>query len=169
MTLSQAYRDAAYPQETGEVFATLLTIEHDELAAPILVTDAGSDVVYAADLLDASGNVAAVAGTYVSVPIEVTPPGQSETQPRGTIRIPNVDTVIGQLVDAISTPPTVTITVVLASDTSDIVGGPHRLLEFANIRGDAQVVDAELSRPSLTQDFWPRGWLRQSVFKAAFW
>lgn len=59
MPLDQAYRDAAYPQETAEVFAALLTLEHEDLPAPILLTDAGSDIVYPADLLDGSGNVAA--------------------------------------------------------------------------------------------------------------
>lgn len=165
---SQAYRDAAYPQETGEVFATLLTITHPDLAEPILLTDAGEDVVYGSDLLDANGNVAALAGTYLSVPIEVVAPGQSDEQPRGSIRVPNVDQTIGAVIDAISDPLGITITVVLMSDTSDIVGGPHLMLEMANVRGDALVVEGELSRPSLTVEPWPKHWIRASVFKAAF-
>lgn len=165
---SQAFRDAAYPEQTGEVFATLLTIEHVDLASPILLTDAGEDIVYGGDLLDANGNVAAVAGTYLSVPIEVTAPGQSDEQPRGTIRVPNVDQAIGAVIDAIEDPLQVTITVVLMSDTSIIVGGPHLMLELGSVRGDALVVEGELTRPSLTVEPWPKHWVRQSVFKAAF-
>lgn len=165
---NQAFRDAAYPQETGESFVTLLTIEHDELPAPILLTDAGEDIVYAADLLDAEGNVAALAGTYVAVPIEIIPPGQSDEQLRGTIRVPNIDVAIGRAIDSIATPATITITVVLASDTSNIVGGPHLLLELANVRGDALVVEGEVTRPSLTVEPYPKEWIRPSVFKAAF-
>lgn len=165
---SQTYRDAAYPQETGEVFATLLTIEHADLPAPILLTDAGENITYGSDLLDANGNVAAVAGTYLSVPIEVTPPGQSDEQPRGSIRVPNVDQAIGSVIDAITDPLQLTITVVLMSDTTDIVGGPHMMLELADVRGDALVVEGTLSRPSLTVEPWPRHWIRASAFKAAF-
>jgi hypothetical protein len=165
---NQAFRDAAYPQETGEVFATLLTIEHDELASPILLTDAGEDIVYGANLLDANGNIAALAGTYFNFPIEIIPPGQSDEQPRGTIRVTNVDQAIGEAIESITDPATVTITVVLASDHSNIVAGPHRMLEMANVRGDALVVEAEVSRPSLTVEPYPKHWIRQSVFKAAF-
>lgn len=168
MPLSQAYRDAAYPQTTGEVFATLLTIEHPDLADPILLTDAGEDITYDADLIDANGNVAALEGVYLNVPIEVVPPGQSDEQPQGTIRVPNVDQSIGAVIDAITDPLTVTITVVLMSDTTDIVGGPHRMLELGNVRGDALVVEGELTRPSLTVEPWPKHWIRASVFKAAF-
>jgi len=165
---SQAFRDAAYPAETGEVFATLLTIEHADLASPILLTDAGEDITYGLDLIDANGNVAALAGTYLSVPIEVTPPGQSDEQPRGSIRVPNVDQAIGAVIDAITDPLQLTITVVLMSDTGDIVGGPHRMLELAEVKGDALVVEGTLTRPSLTVEPWPRHWVRASVFKAAF-
>lgn len=168
MPLSQAYRDAAYPQETGEAFVALLTITHPELADPILLTDSGVDIAYASDLLDANGNVAAIAGTYLSVPIEVIPPGQSDEQPRGSLRVPNVDQAIGAVIEAISDPLGITITVVLASDPTDIVGGPHQLLELANVRGDALVVEGELTRPSLTTVPYPNRWIRQSVFRAAY-
>lgn len=166
--VNQAFRNAAYPQETGEAFAALLTIEHDDLVAPILLTDSGVDIIYGSDLLDASGNVAARAGTYVSFPIEIIPPGQSDNQMHGTIRVPNIDQAIGAAVESISSPATITITVVLASDTSNIVGGPHLMLELANVRGDALMIEGEVSRPSLTVEPYPKHWVRQSVFKAAF-
>lgn len=166
--VDRAYRDAAYPETTGEAFAILLTIEHDELAAPLLWCTGGVDITYASDLLDGSGNVAALTGTYVASAIEIVPPGQSAEQLRGTIRVPNIDQVIGEAIEAISDPATVTITVVLSSDTENIVGGPHRLLELANVRGDALVVEGELSRPSLSVQPYPKHWIRPSVFKAAF-
>lgn len=165
---SQSFRDAAFPQETGEAFVALLTIEHADLPAPILLTDAGVDIVYASDLIDANGNVAAVAGTYLNFPIEIVAPGQSDSEPRGTIRIANVDQAIGAAIEAITDPATVTITVVLSSDTSAIVGGPHRLFEMSNVRGDAMVVEAELSRPSLTVQPYPKHWIRPAVFKAMY-
>lgn len=165
---SQAFRDAAYAQETGEAFVALLTIEHPDLAAPILLTDSGVDIVYAADLLDASGNVAALAGTYLAFPIEIIAPGQSDDQMQGTLRVPNIDQAIGAAIESITSPASITITVVLASDTSNIVGGPHLMLELTNVRGDALVIDGEVSRPSLTVEPYPKHWVRQSVFKAAF-
>lgn len=168
MPLDQAFRDAAYPQETGEVFATLITLEHADLPAPILLTDAGTDITYGADLVDANGNTAALAGTYQSVAIEAIAPGQSDDQPRGSLRIPNVDMAIGAALDAIHDPLQLTLTVVLASDTSVIVGGPHLSLELANVRGDALVVEGELTRPSLSVEPWPNRWIRASVYRAAF-
>lgn len=164
----QEFRDAAYPQETGEAFATLLTIEHDDLAAPILITDLGEDIVYGSDLLDANGNTAALTGTYVSLPIEIVPPGQTDEQLGGTIRVPNIDQSMGEMIESISTPARVTITVVLASDTSIIVGGPHLLLELANVRGDALLLEGEVTRPALTQEPYPKDWMRQSVFRGAY-
>jgi len=166
MPLSQAYRNAAYPQETGEVFPALITLEHDDLPAPILLTDGGTDIVYASDLIDANGNVAALAGTYVSVPIEAIAPGQSDEQPRGSLRVPNIDQAIGAAIEAIHDPLRVTISFVLASDPTDIVGGPHLGLELANVRGDALIVEGELTRPSLTVEPWPKHRIRPSVFKA---
>lgn len=166
--MPQPFRDAAYPESTGEVFAVLLTIEHEDLATPILITDAGEDITYASNLLDGAGNIAAFAGTYLNLPIEIVPPGQTDQQQQGTIRIPNIDQSIGEAVDAISTPATVTITVVLMSETSQIVGGPHRLLDLCNVRGDALVVEAELQRPQVTQYPYPQDWIRQSVFRAAY-
>lgn len=165
---NQSFRDAAYPAETEEVFAALLTIEHDDLATPILLTDAGEDIVFGSDLLDANGNVAAKAGTYLTTAIEIVPPGQSDDQLRGTIRVPNVDQTIGAAIEAIDTPATITITVVLASDTSVIVGGPHRMLELSDVQGDALVIEGEVTRPQLTQEPYPKQWIRQSVFKAAY-
>lgn len=166
--VDQAYRDAAYPQETGESAPVLLTIEHPDLASPLLLTDAGENIVYASDLLDGAGNVAALAGTYLAVPIEIVPPGQTDGQARGSFRVPNVDQTIGALIEAISDPATVTMTVVLGSDTSVIVGGPHRLLELSNVRGDALVVEGELGRPSLTVQPYPKHWIRPAEFLAVF-
>lgn len=166
--MAQPYRDAAYPESTGEVFAVLLTIEHASLATPVLITDAGDDIIYASDLLDTAGNIAALTGTYVNLPIEIIPPGQTDEEQTGTIRVPNIDQSIGEMIEAINSPATVTITVVLMSDTSVIVGGPHRLLELANVRGDALVVEGSVTRPSLTVEPYPKDWMRQSVFRAAF-
>lgn len=166
--VDQTFRSAAYPQQTAEVFALLLTIEHEDLATPILLTDAGEDITYASNLLDGSGNIAALAGTYVSMPISIVPPGQSDEQLTGRITVPNIDQRIGAAIDSIATPATVTITGVFASSPSVIYAGPHRLLDLVNVRGDALVVEAEVAHVSLTSEPYPKHWLRPSVFKAAY-
>jgi hypothetical protein len=164
---AQGFRDAAYPQETGEVFALLLTIEHDDLPAPILLTDAGEDIVYGSNVLDASGNIAALAGTYVNMPIAITPPGQSDEQQSGRITIPNIDQRIGEAIDSIASPASITITAVLFSDPTTVLAS-HLMLELVNVRGDALIVEGEVNRPSLTVEPYPKDWLRPSVFRAAF-
>jgi hypothetical protein len=163
----QLFRDAAYPAETDEVFVTLVTIAHPDMATEILLCDGGEDIVYAAELLDAAGNVAALEGTYVNFPIEIVPPGESDEQLSGTLRVANIDQQVSTAVDALAGPATITITAVLASDPEVIVGGPHLLLELVNVRGDALVVEGEVARPRLTEQPWPKHWMRPSVFRAA--
>lgn len=71
------------------------------------------------------------------------------------------------MIDAITTPFQVTLTVVLASDHQDIVSGPHRGLELTNVRGDALAVEGEVSRRSRAVKRWPKYWISQRVYKAA--
>ena len=58
--------------------------------------------------------------------------------------------------------------VVLASDHEDSVSGPQRGLELTNVRGDALAVEGEVSRRSRAVKRWPKYWISQRVYKAAF-
>lgn len=155
MPVPQRFRDAAYPRDSDEATVFLIEIDHPDLDATIRLTDAAEDIVIGAD-------------TYVSAPIEVIPPGQSEEEPTGRIRVPNVDQRIGEGLDLITSPALVTISAVLESDPSVVIGGPHSLLRLQNIEGDALVVQGELTRQPITTAAWPKNWIRPGKFRAAF-
>ena len=161
---SQADRDAAYPEATGEAFIMLLVLETEELEEPIFLTDAGG----AWSETEQAFGITVGANFYISAPIEIIPPGQSDEEPEGKIRVPNVDQRIGEGLDSITTPLIATVTAVLESDVTIVVGGPHELLKVQNVRGDALVIEGDLTRPFLVQEYWPREWMRPAKFRAAF-
>jgi hypothetical protein len=159
-----AFQDAAYPQETGEAFIALIVIDHASLADPIYLTDAGGtyDPVLDTYILTVG------ADDYICAPIEIIPPGQSDEEPRGTLRVPNVDQRIGEAIESISGAATCTVTIVLESDPTEVMAGPYQLLELRNIRGDAMTLEGSLVWPSLTVEPWPWDWIRPAKFRAAF-
>jgi hypothetical protein len=166
--VSQAFRDVAYPQETGEAIILLVKIEHDALPSPIFLTDMRWD--HPSVTTNAEGAyVLTVAGDdHVCAPIAVIPPGQSDEEPQGKIQVPNVDQRIGEALDAIAGPATITVTAVLESDPEEIVGGPHSGLKLQNVKIDAMLAEGDLLRPQISTAAWPKQWIRPAKFKAAF-
>lgn len=163
MTITQARRDALYPQETGDDVVLLLLIEHDDLDAPIRLSDAGGVLVEDPDTytIDAFGE------TWVSADIAIELPDQSEETPRARLTVPNVDTRIGEAVDTIHTPATCTIWGVLASDPDVIVAGPHSHLKLRLVNGNALAVEGDLTRTELSREPWPKDTISLSRFVAA--
>src|SRR5579885_2175455 len=82
--LSLAARQAVNAQETGEVFLLLLTLDHDELAAPIRVVNNTVDIV-------SRGN------TYIAYPFQLELPAEDADQISSVrLSIDNVDRTIVQ-------------------------------------------------------------------------
>jgi hypothetical protein len=110
----QAFRDAAYPQETSEAFYALLKIEHDDARRSDLSHGRGGNLRRDARRLHdqpSSGDV-----YFSNIPLEIDRPDKADEQPSGKLTVPNVDQRIGQAIEDIDGPATVTVTVVLASD-----------------------------------------------------
>lgn len=134
-------RQAVNAQETDEVFLLLLTIDHAELGAPIRVVCDKADVTSGGD-------------TYSQFAFQVSLPDDREDRPpRVTLRIDNVDRQIVQAIRTITSAPSVTLEVVLASDPDTIEAGPFDF-ELRSARYDALLVEGELGfEPVLDEPF----------------
>lgn len=106
--LSQTALHSASAEETEEVWLCLLTIEHDDLAAPIRVVNNIEDIVSRTN-------------TYLGCPFEIDEPGDDPNGPTDArLKVDNVSKEIVTAVRLISSPPTVTIEVILASDPDNL-------------------------------------------------
>lgn len=163
MSVPQRFRDAAYPQETDDDVGLMVTIAHDDLAAPIHLTTLAGTWNEATNAY-----VLAVGGvTWISAAIDVDLPGETDGPPSGRLTVPNVDTRIGAALARIYTPATVTISAVLASDPTVVAAGPLTNLILRDVQGDAMSFQGELVRPDLTREPWPREWIRPARYRAA--
>lgn len=160
---SQAFRDVAYPQETGDDIILLILIEHDDLAGPIRLTN-GAGVE---DPETGERSIAALGEVWLAAGFEVDLPSVSDQAPSARLVVPNVDQRIGEAVDLIATPATVTISAVIASAPDTIVGGPHRHLLLRDVTIDAMTVEGRLERPDLSRETWPYQWIRAGRYRAA--
>ncbi len=141
-TLSQAARRAINAEATGEVFLLLLTIEHEELAAPIRVVNNTENVVSRGEL-------------YVAYPFEIALPGEDpESVARVSLRIDNVDRQIVQALRPVQAPLSVALEVVLAGSPDTVEAGPFTLTLIA-AECDAFVVTGELAFEDVLNEPFP--------------
>lgn len=102
-TLSNAAILSQNLQSSSEVWLVLLTISHATMSTPIRLVNNNEDVV-------SRGN------TYIAFPFEIELPGEDPDQPpKATLRIDNVDRRVVQTLRSITSPPTITLEVILAS------------------------------------------------------
>lgn len=110
--LSATAKAAIFAQETGECPLFLVEFDHTDWGSPIRIVNNTEDVV-------SGGN------TYTAFPFELElPESAPDREARTTIRVCNVDRQIVALLDALATPPTATLSLVLASTPNTIELGP---------------------------------------------
>lgn len=154
-SLSTTARAAIYAQETGEVFLLLLTIDHDDLDSPIRVVDNTEDVTSRGD-------------TYVAFPFDIALPDESPDSISAVrLTIDNVDRQVVDALRSISTPATVTLEVVLASDPDTVEAGPFDL-SLRSADYTAEVVTAELVYEDVLNEPFPGGRFIPSDYQALF-
>ncbi len=117
-------------QESGEVWLVLLTLSNPGITTIRVVNN--------------TENIVSRGNTFIAFPFDIELPGEDATSPaKAVLRIDNVDKQIVEAVRSISTPPAVTLEVVLASqpDTVEIAfaGMTLRAVEY-----DADSVRGEL-------------------------
>lgn len=162
----QEYRSSAYAHQTGAAYIYLLVLEHDDLDEPIYVTNGKGE--WDPQLRTYTRRISGH-DYFANFPFEIEIPGQSDEQLRGHIRIQNIDQRFGKAIDTIYGPPTVGITCVLESNPLKVMGGPYNLLNIQNVKGDALVIEGDLTWPQLTELLWPKGWIRPGKYLAAFY
>lgn len=141
-TLSAAALSAALAQETSEVFLALLEIAHDDLGSPIRAVNNMEDVT-------SNGDV------YAAFPFEVAMPAESGDAPsKAVLRIDNVDQSVITAIRSITTPPTATLSVILASSPDTIEAGPFEFT-MREVDYDAQFVRAELHFEDILNEPFP--------------
>lgn len=124
-------RVKAYATEQNDACVCLLRFSHAELAADILLTDAGEDVTIGAD-------------TYLAVPLRATLPDETEeTPPAGRLVLDNVSRTAIAAVRSISTPLACELTVVWASEPLVVEEGPFDF-EVRNVGWTAVTMTADL-------------------------
>lgn len=110
--ISTTAREAINASETAQVFLVILEISHVDLRDPIRVVNNNENIVSNGD-------------TYLATAFDFTLPAQEDGKvSNSTLTIGNVDRVIVQALRSISSPPDVSVSVILASDPDVIEAGP---------------------------------------------
>jgi len=153
--LSAVTRRAIFSQETGEVFVILLSIRHADLTETIRVC---SD----------SRNLESRGETYLACPFRAALPSEQEGElARVRLMIDNVERRIVEAVRTISSAPSVTLEVVLASHPDVVEAGPF---EFAlrDVSYDELTVEGELSFENVLNEPYPEGIFSPADFPGIF-
>lgn len=161
---TDSFKQAAYAQETDQVFIALLTITSDELTEPIYIASDPYQMLPVANVY----GVVSQGHEFVFLPFDITLPRDDKT---GTvsakIEIENIDREIVAVVRSIRKPAMMKIQVVMSRDVEEIE------LEFADFQLRNVSYDAEWIQGDLTLDYWglepfPSGRFTPSGFPGLF-
>jgi uncharacterized protein DUF1833 len=133
--------EQAIAQHAEEAFLVLLTITHDTVAAPfrfvrnrVAVTSRGNE--------------------FMASHFEIELPNDAGDVPQARLTVANVDRRIGQTLQALVTPPSVLIELVLAS-TPDTVERAWGQMQLVEATWDALTVQGILSRITYWDEPYP--------------
>ncbi len=152
---SAAARAALYAPSTGEVFLHLVTIEHDDLATPIRLVDDLVDIVSRGDTYTASGIRPQL------------PPDTPDELPGIDMIIENVEHDLIIALESITTPPTVTIEVIMASTPDTVEAGPF-VFDINATKYNATRVTLRLEIERLLSEPYPVGLFTPTMFPMLF-
>jgi hypothetical protein len=154
-SLSTAAANALTGQETTEVFLILLTISHASLPASIRVVNDNADITSRSN-------------SYIAFPFEINLPADSaENLSRISLKIDNVDRALVDAIRSITTPPTVTIEVILASSPDTVEAGPFEMT-MENAVYDANTVQCNLAFEDVLNEPFPGGRFLPSTWEGLF-
>lgn len=135
-TLSSTALASIHAQETGEVWLVLLTISHASLPSPIRVVNNNEDIT-------SRGNI------YQAFPFDIVLPGEDpDGITKAMLRFDNVERTAITAIRGLTSPPSVTIEVILAS-APDTVEISFEGLTVRNVTYDAVQIEGELHFESL--------------------
>lgn len=143
--VSTTFKQAAYAQETDEVFIALLTFTSSELPAPIYVASDPFQMLPTANVRGVLSNSI----EYVYLPFDISLPRDDATgSVSAKLRIENIDQQIIASVRSIKKPVTVQIQVVLSNDV-DFIEMQFDNFQLTNVSYDGFTIEG-----TLTLDYW---------------
>ncbi len=155
MVLSDAFKQAAFLQDTDEVFLALLTIAHADISPSIRVVNNTENIT-------SNGNV------FTAFPFDIELPDARETGvPRARLTIDNVSREIAQSIRLITTAPTVTIEIVMASDP-DTVEQTWADMTLKNVKWDMFKMSGDLIFEEIEVEPFPAGQFSPASFPGLF-
>lgn len=154
-TMSATATQAVLSQYTDQVFLFLLEIDHEDLTEPIRLVGSVADIV-------SNGE------TYMAFPFEITlPSDDGETISDIQLRISNIDRTITQTIRELSTPPEITVSIVLADTPDDVEAGPF-VMTLREAKYDAFTVTGSLRWENLLDQKYPAYTFTPSGFPGLF-
>ena len=153
-TMSGTALAAMYSQETDECFLCLLEIYHP------LLDDPDHTIKLVNDWVDH--------GAYTAYPFDIgLPTDAKDRPPEATLRLDNVDRMLIEAIDAVSTPPDVKLEVVLASDISTVEAGPFEF-KMRALDYDVQEITAKLTYEIMLDEPSPGDTMGPNTFPGIF-
>lgn len=139
---SLTFREAVFASETSEAFLMLLTIDHETLSEPLR---------FSSDSVDTTSR----GETYLAFPFQLTlPVNDSDRIPYVNLTIDNIHRTIVQTIRELTSPPTLTIEIVLGS-TPDVVEAIFPEFILRDVSYDKLVIQGNLSIESLEIEPFP--------------
>lgn len=113
--ISATAKEAIFAQETSQVFLVIIEIDHSDLTTPLRFVNNNENIV-------SNGN------TYEAFPFEFQFPNDSEDESSARLSICNIDRQIVAVIRSLTSAPTVTVSVILASTPDIVEMGPYTFL-----------------------------------------
>ena len=130
-TLSSAAYEAVFSAETSQVFLVLLEINHADMVTPIRVVNNHQ-------VITSNGQA------YVPYAFQFDPPDEKEgVITSAKLVIDNIDRTIVKTIRELNTPPTVTVSIVMADSADTIEAGPVEF-KLKNVSYNVETVSGDL-------------------------
>jgi hypothetical protein len=161
------FRQAAYAAETDRVIIALITIDHDDLLEPILISSDPTGRIREYESNIVYGTVSR-GNTYIFLSPRIQIPSDTDEGPgQMTIEFDNIDRGYTEIIRSLFTPPTVTVELVLDNDPDTVeVTWPEFLL--THIYYDDLIVRGTLSLETLDREPFPSGTFSPAFFPGLF-
>ena len=154
-TLSSAALQALFAANTDECLLFLIEIDHSSWANPVRIVNNNIDIVSNGD-------------TYTAFPVEITLPSEHQDKTATSrLRVCNVDRQMVSLFDALSSSPSVTVSVVLGPtpDTSEAGPGKSTLEDYTYTK---EAIEGVLSHENLMDKSFPSGTFSPGEYEGLF-
>lgn len=166
-TLSSGALRAMFAEDTGDYPILLITISHADWAAPIRVSSDPTARLSVSDAEIVYGTVSRLT-EFIFVPFQIALPSDSEdSAPRTRISMDNVSRELTAAVRALTSPPLVTMELVMAS-TPNVVEAAFPDFDLSDIDGDVMTISGTLSVDLLALEPFPSGMFTPGQFPGIF-